>query len=99
MGQYCSRKKSVRVLALIRNELLANVGTLEMIDALFKNNETQQLPYYRLHSDVWEAVSSKIEIVKNDELLTKITEEYFTFDMFERTLQLYEDMCLSVSGY
>jgi hypothetical protein len=87
------RKEAVKLLKLIKEELEKNTGLLDQ----FRNELNVPpgqiyLPYYRLQLSTWEAISGKMDLIKNDELLVSISQAYFNFDMFTRTLERYLDL-------
>ena len=83
-------KESVRVLELIEAELNENIKLLKQFHELFAKPETV-VPYYHLRLIVWEGVRGKIDLIKNDKLLTDVMQVYFAIDMLERTLTVYKE--------
>jgi hypothetical protein len=84
------KKHTLRVLAMLKNELQRNFDAIEIIR---RNLEKGLIPYEHFKADCWDAVADKLSLVQDDELLRMIMRVYYNFDTFERTIKLlYEEV-------
>jgi hypothetical protein len=93
--KHIEKKGRIRVLKLLREELNTN---LTIMDIIRKGLAQNKVPYAHLQLSMWGAVSNKIDLISNDELLDGINAAYYNFDMFEKTLDMYIELAiLSIS--
>lgn len=97
--QLSEKKEYLRVLILIRHELDADVTVLEKFRTNFDKAENQpshyHVPYYHLRMSMWQGISSKVDSIKDEALLTQIALVYYNYDTFERMLNSYLDLALA----
>lgn len=69
-------KEYRRVLRLIKQELDANIPILGRFRTNFEKTPAQpggyHVPYYHLRMSMWQGISSKVDSIKDEALLTEI---------------------------
>jgi len=83
--------EAIEFLTLVSYELNENLNTLTQVrDELRKQ---AYMPFFGLQKGIWSGLISRITLVKNDGLRRKILVAYSKFDMYERTLGRYLEIC------
>ena len=82
----------MELLNLIREEIDEDLKMLKEACPKFKN-EFGYMPTQGLRVDTWHALSNRVALVKSASLRKGILTTYAKFDMYERTLSRYLDLC------
>jgi hypothetical protein len=85
-------REIVRILRLLKKEILANVKILNDLAENFQSQPGYFIPAYRPKAVIWSAVTNKIDLVQDDQLLSDITQLHLNYDMFDRTLAMYLEL-------
>lgn len=82
-------KERVRLLGLIRREVESNNGILDGL-SLVKEDDFG-VPNYRPMRNIWEGITSKLAILRSDDLLEEATMLYWQLAAFDGMLDIYRD--------
>lgn len=82
-------KERVRLLGLIRREVESNNGILDGLSHV--KNDDFGVPNYRPMRNIWEGVTSKLAILRSDDLLEEATMLYWQLAAFDGMLDIYRD--------
>jgi cytochrome b subunit of formate dehydrogenase len=85
------KSEAIEFLTLISDELNENLHTLTQVRDEFRAQA--YMPYFGLRTGIWSGLLTRITLVKNDTLRGRILVAYAKFDMYERTLVRYLDLC------
>lgn len=81
-------KERVRVLILIRQEVDANQ---ELINSTNSRIEPTDVLNHRSVRDIWDGVSSKLVVLRDNDLLHQVTLLYFDLASFDRIIEVYNE--------
>jgi hypothetical protein len=93
------KRESIRVLGLIKQELQDNQTVLDKMKTEFqrlKSTEGFTMPFYHMRFSIWQGISGKVDTIKNEQVLAEVSQVYFNYDTFERTLDTYLDLAMTL---
>ncbi|MGA3107851.1 MAG: hypothetical protein ABSD99_00115 [Candidatus Bathyarchaeia archaeon] len=89
-------KEKVEFLKLLREELDENLKMLKEETYPKFKDEFGYMPTQGLRVDTWHALSDRVALVKSATLRKEVLTTYAKFDMYERTLSRYLDICYTL---
>jgi hypothetical protein len=87
-------QQAIEFLDLTKKELEGNLETLQNVTKYLKSQA--YMPTYGLRLDSWRAFSNRVALVKDPTLVRDIFATYYKFDMYERTMTRYLDLCYTL---
>jgi hypothetical protein len=83
-------KERLRLLRLIYREVTANKGILDGM-SLIKAESDFSVPNARPMRNIWEGITGKLAILRNDDLLEEATMLYWELANLDKMLDIYRD--------